>query len=236
MREHRLHVNTLASGPQVLHGADAHYIGTVRRAGIGEIVELFDGAGLSARATITHIETGAVHIDVSEPVRREQTGLRLNLAPALLKGDKLADVVRPATELGVQAFYPLITARADVKVLSPNRLARLTRITQEASRQSGRTVVPEVHSAMWFTEADLPGNVLVAQPGAAQTVFEVAKQLGTNSEITVVTGPEGGLTEAEVAFLETERSAIAVSLGDTILRAETAPVAIASALKLWAVS
>lgn len=233
MREHRLHVTTITAGSRVLHGADAHYLGTVRRAVVGDVVELFDGAGASASATITHIATGAVHVAVPQPQQRKEIGIQLALAPALLKGDKLADIVRPATELGVEAFHPLITQRADVKVLSPNRHARLTRIAREASRQSGRTVVPKVHEAIPLCQAELPGLVVVAHPAAKRGVIDVLPAAAEAGVITVVTGPEGGFTDAEVAHLEAEHEAIPVSLGDTILRAETAPVAIAAAVKLW---
>lgn len=233
MCKHRLHVAEFTAGTHVLYGRDAHYLRTVRRAVVGETVELFDGLGTRAVATITSVTADEVLLAVAAPETRDERGLRITLAPALLKGDKLADVVRPATELGVEAFQPLITARADVKVLSPNRRARLTRIAQEASRQSGRTVVPTVHDAIALHHAELPGLVVVAHPTAKRTVFDVFTEAVDAGALTVVTGPEGGFTEDEIAHLQTEHGAVPISLGSTILRAETAPVAVAAAVALW---
>ena len=232
MRAHRLHATNLAVGPREVHGHGAHYLGTVRRAVVGDFVELFDGAQHTAQATITSVQGGVVVLDVTEVTAHEHTGLVVHLAPALLKGDKLANVVRPATELGVASIIPLITSRADVKVLSANKRARLARIAEEASRQSERVHIPIVHEAAPLAQATLPGTVLVAHPGAAVPLLSAVRELGTQ-EITLVTGPEGGLTDEEVAWLSAERGAIAVGLGATILRAETAPVAALAALALW---
>lgn len=232
MRSHRLHLGELAVGTRQLHGTAAHYLGTVRRAAPGDALELFDGAGTTAQATIQSVQAGVVTIQITAVTTHEVTGLQVHLAPALLKGDKLANVVRPATELGVASIIPVITRRADVKVLSPNKHQRLVRVAEEASRQSERVVVPTVHEAVALEAARLPGTILVAQPGAVQPIIAAATQLA-GQEFTVVTGPEGGLASEEVAWLVTQLGATPVSLGTTILRAETAPVAALAALQLW---
>lgn len=231
MRSHRLYVPELATGTVTVHGESAHYLGTVRRAALGDHVELFDGATRTATATVVAVTAHAVQLQVSEIRTHNETGRAVHLAPALLKGDKLADIVRPATELGVASIIPLITERADVKVLSPNKHKRLTRIAEEASRQSERVTIPTVHEAVPLKQATLPGTVLVAHPHTADSLLSASHL--ASAELTIVTGPEGGLTAGEVAWLMAELGATPVRLGATILRAETAPVAALAALTLW---
>lgn len=232
MRSHRLHLPKIEAGTIVIHGSPAHYLGVVRRASVGDEVEVFDGKGSSAIATVSDAQREALTLDVGKVTTQPFEGIAITLATALLKGDKLADVVRQGTELGVYEFAPVITRRADVKVLSPNKLTRLRRVAEEASRQAERTVIPNVREAVAIADAQLPGTVLLAHP-TAQTSLKQAIAEGTSSEFTIITGPEGGFTDEEVAEIVERYSATVVSLGTTVLRAETAPIAAVAAVRLW---
>ena len=139
-----------------------------------------------------------------------------------------------ATELGVVAVHPVRTRRCDATELSPGRLARWRRVADEAARQCGRARVPEVAEVVRLDALAWPGALLVADPFAEATLADVVADLDREaiSAVTVVTGPEGGLAPEEVAAL-VARGGRTVALGRRVLRAETAPVAVAAALLAW---
>lgn len=238
MRRHRVRVDALAEGERKLQGAAAHHLARVLRARPGQPIAAFDGAGLEAFGTITAVDADGVVVDLGAPLAAATEPDRMvTLAPALLKGDKLADVVRMATELGVVEVRPVLGRRCDATELSPARLARWRRVAQEAARQCGRARVPEVADAVRLDDLAWTGALLVADPFAEATLGDVVAEMDAAPDdaprsITVVTGPEGGLTPDEVAAL-VARGGRAVALGRRVLRAETAPVAVAAALLTW---
>jgi len=239
VRVHRVFIGTLSEGERVLTGSEAQHLVGVLRAGPGARVRAFDGRGLEASGVVTETDALRVVLKLEKPALSDaEASLEITLAVALLKGDKLSDVVRQGTELGVTRFIPILSERCDVRELSVNKLERLRRIAQEAAKQSGRSVVPVVSDVQKLGSLSLDGFGLVAQPQAETTLRAVlseqvlSEQLlseHTRARVTVVTGPEGGLTPAEVDGLKV-KGARAVRLGARILRAETAPIALAAAL------
>lgn len=229
MRVHRVYIPTLRAGESVLSGNEAQHLTQVLRVGPGALLHAFDGQGLEAEGTVTAADTLRVTVQLGEPSASEvEASLKITLAVALLKGDKLSEVVRRGTELGAVRFVPFVSARCDVRELSENKLARLRRVAQEAAKQSGRSVVPEVAEVQKLGDLTLAAYTLVAQPASVQTLRCVLARTEPDA-VMVVTGPEGGLSDAEVTKLEA-RGARPVRLGARILRAETAPIALAAAL------
>jgi 16S rRNA (uracil1498-N3)-methyltransferase len=232
VRIHRVFVADLRAGETVLSGSEAQHLLGVLRAGPGTRVRAFDGRGLEADGVVTGAEPLRVTLELDAPHKSVvEASLSVTLAVALLKGDKLSEVVRRGTELGVVRFVLFVSERCDVREVSPNKLLRLRRVAQEAAKQSGRSVVPEITEpqkleALKPVEPD--GLCLVAQPHARSTLQGVLSE-HTPERVTVVTGPEGGLSPAEVEALRAAGAHV-VHLGARILRAETAPVALAAAL------
>jgi len=223
----------LSSQVEVL-GPEAHHLRDVLRVQPGDAVEAFDGRGLQARGVVATVGASGVKLTLGTPAASTaEAGVRLTLAIALLKGDKLTDVVRPATEIGVTAFQLFVSSNCEARELSAVRLERLRRVAQEAARQSGRAVVPEVRSPMPFEALRPEGLVMVGDPASSTSLAQVtaAEPWRAAVEVCVVTGPEGGLTDAEVESL-VAAGAAAVTLGPRVLRADTAPVALAAALLL----
>ena len=219
----------LMPGEVTLRGPEAHHLLRVLRATPGAAVRTFDGRGLEAAGTVVGVGEDAVTLLLDAPqASTVEAPYRLTLAVALLKGDKLSDVVRQGTELGVARFLPLKTRRCDVKVLSDNKRARLQRVAKEAAKQSGRSVVPEVGEMADLGGLGVPASGLgfVAHPTASASLRDFPLE---DTDVVTVTGPEGGFTDEEVAGLGA-RGFHAVSLGPRILRAETAPLALAAAL------
>lgn len=198
----------------------------------GATVRVFDGQGGEADATLIRLDEGGAMLELGEAVHNDrETPQPVTLAVALLKGDKLSDVVRAGTELGVTTFQLLQTRHADVPEIGEQKLIRLRRIAAEASKQSRRAVTPEVLAPMPIAELKLDGLELgsqgfLAHPGSEARLTE---RLDWSGPVTLVSGPEGGFSESEVASL-VGRGFVAVTLGPRILRAETAPLALLGAL------
>lgn len=233
MRIFRVHLEELAPGPVTVTGSAAHHLGQVLRSRPGQKVIAFDGKGSEADGTVTAVTPGRVTIALGEiRAGRAEAGVAVTVAVALLKGDRLRTVVRQGTELGAVSFRPFVSRHAELRELSPARLDRLQRVAAEAARQSGRAVIPEVHAAVSVEAlaADLSGSaVIYADPLAEATLGEVRRTAG--GDVTVITGPEGGFAETEIALFR-EHGFTGVWLGTRILRAETAPPALLAALLL----
>lgn len=225
MASHRVRVDAL-SPEMTLGPREARHL-HVLRLREGDPVRVFDGQGAEAEATLTLLDDLRAVLTLGERLTgAAETPRPVTLAAALLKGDKLADVVRAATELGAARVQLLVTRHADAREIGPQKLLRLRRVAEEASKQSRRAVTPEVLAPVPLAELTWEGQLFVAQPGSLSRLTD---HLTWDAPVTLLTGPEGGLADAEVAAL-VERGAVAVTLGPRILRAETAPVALLGAL------
>ena len=226
MRAHRAFAARLESRLSLSAAESAHL--RVLRVQAGDRLTVFDGAGLEADATAAGWDGDRLLLELGPPrAASRETPRPLLLVVALLKADKLADVVRAATELGVAAFQPLVAARSEAREVGAVKLERWRRIALEAARQSGRSLRPEVRDPM--PVADLPAVEcgIVAHPGAGARARELVSW--DAPLVWLATGPEGGFTEAEVELLG-ERGYRAAGLGPRILRAETAPLALLAAV------
>ncbi|PZA06996.1 MULTISPECIES: 16S rRNA (uracil(1498)-N(3))-methyltransferase [unclassified Meiothermus] len=224
MRPHRAFAPKLAP-LLTLTGREARHLAEVLRARPGDTLTVFDGEGLEGRAVVRAVEGGVVELEVTAtwPASRE-VPVPVVLYVALLKGDKLADVVRAATELGATRIIPLVCVYSVPKEIGEGKLLRLRRVALEAAKQSGRTTVPEVLAPIPLSAIPPVEQGLAAHPGSAVRVRDV---LDLSRPITLATGPEGGFSEDEMQTL-TERGFTPVTLGQRILRAETAPLALLS--------
>lgn len=227
----RLFVHPLAAGEVTVRGDEHHYLGRVRRARVGDHVELSDGEGLRARATILAIGPDESRLLVShvEAVSDELPVVRA-LIP-VIKGDRMDTCIEKLVEVGVDEIHVWPAARAVVKLEGARRESRLEHyqgIAQAAARQSGRASVPAVEWADSLASAigHLPGGqLLVLDPGADESLASLVLrgQVPAGDAVAIVSGPEGGLAGFELETLAAAGFA-GVGLGPRVLRAETAPV------------
>lgn len=158
-------------------------------------------------------------------VRREENtpALPITLVMALVKKDTFETIVRQATELGVSRIVPIIASRSEKKNLN---FERLRTIAQEASEQCGRGSVPEISDIVSLQEAvtaTKDTDILVGSLRINTHKTAVSK----DRSLSLWVGPEGGWTEEEEAFLF-ENGAFGTKLGATVLKADTAAVALLS--------
>lgn len=228
MRQHRVYIPDLRQGSLELFGEEAHHLIKVLRVKPGMRLEAFNGQGLYAAAEVKEVDRHQLSLEVFLLKETElESSVKVTLAVALLKGDKLADVVRQATELGVHKIQLFSSQFADVPELSQNKLERLRKITIEAAKQSGRSFIPDVLEPVPLKNLTLTKPCLIAHPYATQTL----KNILIEKEVMIITGPEGGVSEDELSYLE-KQGAEVIKFGPRILRAETAPTALLAALLL----
>ena len=227
---HRFHIAEPPAGSDlVVRGDLAHRITRVLRLPAGARLQLFDGSGRSWTAEIVAVQRQTVQlaVGIAEPGDVEPPTV---LLVGLMRPNRFEWLVEKATELGVTTIQPVISARSAVRPVEVGsaRLERWRRIAVEAAEQCGRLTVPELHPPVALNDAIDPtlGQLFVA----AEPAHGAAPSLGSRlraiegQPLTLLTGPEGGLTPEEV------RAAAAVggqpiSLGTLILRAETAALA-----------
>lgn len=236
MRRHRIHVDDDPLPPEggafELRGAAAHHLGRVLRVRSGDAVALFDGSGREWSGEVRAIARGAVSVELAAPSEPAVEPLReISLVQALVRGERMDQVVQKATELGVSRILPLAAARCTVKLdaaRTSKRLAHLRGVAVAAAEQSGRVRVPEVTEVVRLPEvaAATDGLRLVMVPTGGTTLGAVAAAAGTGP-VTLMVGPEGGFDQAELASLR-EHGWTEVVLGPRVLRTETAgPAALA---------
>ncbi|WP_018112446.1 16S rRNA (uracil(1498)-N(3))-methyltransferase [Thermus igniterrae] len=218
MRPHRAYSPGLTG---VLPWEEGYHLVEVLRARVGDRFTVFD-AEREALAEVVDLGPPVRYRLLEERRPEREVGVEVVLYMALLKGDKLSEVVRGATELGATRIQPLITRHSVPKEVGEGKLRRLRAIAVEAAKQSGRLKVPEVLPPIPLEAVPKVAQGLVAHVGARTLVREA---LDLTKPMALAVGPEGGLAEAEVALLR-ERGFTPVSLGRRILRAETAALAL----------
>jgi 16S rRNA (uracil1498-N3)-methyltransferase len=209
----------------VLDGPEGHHAASVRRLRVGEELVLADGRGGRARCGIEAVEKDTLRLRVLERTHVEQPRPRVVVAQALVKGDRGELAVELATEAGVDAIVPWRAARCvarwDEGPRGAKALAKWRSTAREAAKQSRRAWVPEVAEPVGTAEL----AALVGQAAKAMVLHESATgrlaDLPTDGDLLLVVGPEGGISDEELAVL-TDAGAVAVRLGPSVLRASTA--------------
>lgn len=215
----------------LLTGPQRRYLCTVLRIRPGDQVIVFDRSGGEYTARFTSADRKAARLTILGRHRsKTESTLRLILAQALLKAEKMEMVIQKAVELGAKEFYPFTCDRV-VPVPHPHRettrIDRWRRIALEASQQCGRTVIPEVGRIIPFQEVlskrpSVDLGLLFSFQGQI-TFGQLACQVNPPASVLVIVGPEGGFSELEVS-MAVEKGFVPVSLGARTLRAETAGI------------
>lgn len=227
---------SFAEGQQTALGDEAsHHIARVLRMQVGDRLQVFNGQGGAWHAEITSVSKKTVSVLPYrfDPENRSAV-TPVTVALPMIKGERMDYALQKATELGAHQFQLLNTERTDVR-LDGERLEKKLRHWQQvvisACEQCGMNLVPAVKAPRPLTDW-LPDTVatlkLIAHPGEQPLPSDA---LGDAGNIILLTGPEGGFAEAEIAAAKAN-GFVSFALGNRVLRAETAPVALLAAL--WA--
>lgn len=212
-----------------LTGADAHHVGFSLRMKPGEQLTLCCG-GIDYDCAVSSITGDAVYLDLLEKHPCEaEPDIEVTLFQAVPKLDKLEFIIQKGVELGVTRIVPMLTKRCISRPDSRDfekKLKRLTKIAEEAAKQSGRGIVPEVTPIVSYKTAlemmeTLDRNVMLYEAEGGKP-FGEANLSGVKS-IGLIVGSEGGFDADEVK-MAVDIGAERVWLGKRILRCETAPI------------
>jgi 16S rRNA (uracil1498-N3)-methyltransferase len=239
----------------VLSEDESAHLTRVLRLRAGASVLVFDGRGHQRAGVIASATKSRATIDLDETVpAAPEPAVALTLAQAALKGDKMDEVIRDATMMGVAVIRPLVTARTVVPRAAVDQARthdRWTRIALASAKQSGRAVVPVIAPAWTMSDLVMP-DLAVSSPAVSDVVAdgaapacrlllaEPATQTAGRTlpsdppaSALIAVGPEGGWTPEEV---EQALAAgfLPLTLSARTLRAESAPLAALSVLSwVW---
>ncbi len=211
----------------------------VLRLNIGDNINLFNGDGFDYACELILVKKSEVVAKVNaNQVRNTESPLNITLLQGISSGDRMDYSIQKAVELGVKQIQPIATDRSLVKLSAERvekRLGHWQNVVISACEQCGRATIPKVLTpktlANWLAanSATTATRILLNPIGA----LRLAKLTKPNSEIQLLIGAEGGLTQSEIDLAITNGFQ-SVILGPRILRTETAgPTAIATMQGLW---
>jgi len=211
-----------------LVGAQAEHLARVLRARVGQEFDIA-AEGRVHRGRIVSITPEKVEFELGEELPAAALP-EITLVLAIFKFDRMEWAIEKATELGVARIVPLIAKRTDSHLASAaaKRVERWRRIAREAAQQSRRVAQPEIAALARLQDVfDFAADRRVVLSEGEDHVSLKQAVAGSKGALALAIGPEGGWTSEEERTFR-ERGWIAASLGPTILRAETAAIAVIS--------
>lgn len=222
----RVPVSGLRAGHYELDAEASHYALRVHRVAVGDVLELFDPKrGEFARARVEELPKGkraTLTVEIAAVLRADDEAQPITLLVCVAKGDKPEQALRDAVALGIERVVLVLSERVQSPTGS-RELERYERVMIETARQSGRGTLPEVIGPIPFEQAlaSAPGLRLACVPGEDSVPLLTALREQKGQSLSVLIGPEGGLSPSEVARLR-EENFVLCSLGPFVLRAELA--------------
>lgn len=221
----------------VITGDDARHIARSLRMQPGEGLILCDSIGTDYNCEIERVAEDGVQVRVLDFCKTvAEPSVKVTVYQGLPKADKMDSIVQKAVETGAVRIVPVMTGRCvsrpDDKSAA-KKIARWQKIAEEAAKQSGRGVIPQVAPLTGFQaavrEAAQSGEMILFYEGGGRSIAELVSP-GSKS-LSIFIGPEGGFEQAEVDLV-LQNGGQAGTLGPRILRTETAPIAALAAIML----
>jgi 16S rRNA (uracil1498-N3)-methyltransferase len=217
---------------------EIHHIKDVLRLQKGSLIQIFNGFSEEADGLIEEIREDAIVVRVKAVRKNEREQAKIILACAPPKKGKFEFIIEKCTELGVDEIIPLKTKRSAVVFDAERMTAKLSRfeaVAVNAAKQSKRTRVPQISPMTSLPEVlqNLDPNGVHLFPSLhnhPQHMADVLLKAGKSRPVTLLIGPEGDFTPDELA-LAVKHGCIPVSLGDTVLKVETAAIAAVALVK-----
>jgi 16S rRNA (uracil1498-N3)-methyltransferase len=235
MTRRRWIADEVAGDTAALTGEHAAHLARVLRAEIGQEFDIATG-DVVRRGVITSISAERVEFALGEE-HKVKPAPQITLVLAIFKFDRLEWAIEKCTEIGVARIIPVIARRSDAHLAAAaaKRHERWLRLVRQAAEQSRRLAPPEIAALVKLKDIAeyMPGAttrvVLAESLAGSEEDCRLGEVLRSRpSEVSLAVGPEGGWADEELSWFR-EAGWVAASLGDTILRAETAAI-VATAL------
>ena len=236
---HRFYVDNCNEADKniIITGDDVNHIKNVLRLKIGDRIMVSNGSGTDYHCVIEELSSDSVTASINDVTKNSaELPVKITLFQGMPKSDKLELIIQKAVELGVYEIVPVITKRTVVKVdekKADKKLDRYNQIAQAAGKQSGRGIVPEVKPFMSFKQAlqyasTMEMNIIPYEEAKGmEYAREIIKNIKNVKSLGIFIGPEGGFAKEEVD-MATEIGARCITLGNRILRTETAGICVLS--------
>lgn len=220
-----------------LDGENSKHITTVLRMEIGNDIEIIANA-LSYHATITELSRDGVLVCINHQITQNyESNIRIHLLQGMPKGEKLELILQKSTELGVHSFTIVPMARSIAQIKGDKagkKLERYTKIIENAGKQCGRQLIPNIDIAPNLSTAlaNLPKDcqIFVAWEEENKLGFKEILRSCVAEDIAIIVGPEGGIETREIEEI-LAFGGKSISLGKRILRTETAGLALVSIIQ-----
>ena len=242
---HRFYVDNLSelNKSVTIEGEDVNHIKNVLRLTVGDSITVSDGSSRDYECVIASISDVVTADIVDIHDCNAELPVKLRLFQGVPKADKFELIIQKSVELGAAEIIPVMMERTVVKLddkKQDKKLERYRKIAEAAAKQSRRGIIPEVSSYISFknavktlTEADDKVKRLILVPYESAEGMDYARNIiasaGEYDEIDIFIGPEGGFADSEIELAKQNGASI-ISLGNRILRTETAGLAILSIL------
>jgi 16S rRNA (uracil1498-N3)-methyltransferase len=231
---------TSTTGPVSLTGKEARYISKVLRMKKGEKLTIMDGKGQLFESTVKDLDYKEVKVRINKSISSPPPSpIEISLAQALIKSNSMDYLIQKLTELGINSIRLFYSERTVIKVKPGylrNKMDRWTEIMKSACRQCGRVTLPTLNPPLPFEEIikDAPDKdtlkILLWENEEEVDLKGVLRSMGSLSHTLVMVGPEGGFTPNEINRAR-EAGFHIISLGNRVLRTETAAVSLISIIQ-----
>lgn len=214
-------------------GEDVKHIKNVLRKQIGDNIEICNQeTGNTYKCEISELNQDFIINNIIEEIENADCRIRVDIYQGLPKSDKMELIIQKSVELGVNAIIPVEMKRCVVKLDSKSeskKIARWQKIAESAAKQSGRNIIPKIRRVTKIKDIvelnETYDSLIVCYENEKENhikreLLKLKKQNKKEIKIAIVIGPEGGLEEQEVQYLQ-QNGAKIVTLGNRILRTET---------------
>jgi len=238
----RFFIENIIPGTDVLSitGKEVRHIVTVLRMKKGETLILMDREGQSFEATIEAVHYKEVKVRITKTIPPlPPSPVKISIAQALIKSHPMEYLIQKVTELGIHSIHPFYSERTVIQLKSvhlKNKMDRWVEIMKSACKQCGRVTLPDLNTPLQFEELinNVPNKktlkILLWEDEDKVDLKRFLRSMSPLPHILAIVGPEGGFNQNEIN-LAREAGFQIISLGNRILRAETAAVSLISIIQ-----
>ncbi len=234
---HRFFVNSsdIKEDIIIIRDSDANHISNVLRLNTGDEIEVCDGNSTDYICSIESISKSLISLKILSSYKcKSEPDINITLYQGLPKADKMEYIIQKCVELGVKTFVPVMNKRSVIKLKDTDKkISRWQKISDEACKQSKRGIIPNVLTPLTFKDAidslkDDSLNILAYEKEENTSLKDILLSSDCKN-INIFIGPEGGFDDDEINYIK-DKNIKNITLGPRILRTETAPIALVSAI------
>ena len=209
----------------ILEKEDTHYLNNVMRLREGDNVFLFNSKDGEFKGEIVSFDKKKIKVRLNSKIENTNKPGKISLIFSLIKSSKLDYLIQKCTEIGVKSFVPVISEKSVAKNLN---IKRTEKIIKESCEQSNQLILPVIHEVEKLEKKlksfDKNSIIFFADINSSNNKIEAVHENNKNHEFYLLVGPEGDFSLKERDLLNSMSNCIPISLGQNILRSETAAV------------